>query len=179
MTVKRNTTKSTKVQSTAVVEKSTAVDNDISVDVKNTVLNDSDEIEIVSLIPNVSYEDNRTGDFYIWDEVGHIEYMTFETIKNLWRNHRGYFKNLCLRPLDDRVVDKLGLKSTYDKYEFIMDEKNYTINNVSKICDTYNSMPNDLKYSLCTKIKNLVATEKIIDNRVIKQLKDILDIVLE
>ena len=34
-------------------------------------LGDYDEIEIVSLIPNVSYKDSKTGDFYSWDEIGH------------------------------------------------------------------------------------------------------------
>ena len=41
-------------------------------------LEDSDEIEVVSLIPNVSYKDSKTFDMYKWDEIGHVEYMTVE-----------------------------------------------------------------------------------------------------
>ena len=77
--------------------------------VKVEPLNDSDEIEVVSLIPNVSYKDSKTLDIYKWEEIGHVEYMTFETLKNMWRNNKGYFKNMWLKPNDDRVVNKFGL----------------------------------------------------------------------
>ena len=36
-------------------------------------LNDYDEIDVVALIPNISYKDSKTGDFYDWYEVGHVE----------------------------------------------------------------------------------------------------------
>lgn len=175
MAVKKNTTKSTVV--TTAVETSTAVSNNL-VD-ENTILNDSDEIEVMSLVPNVSYKDSRTGDFYQWDETGHIEYMSFEVLKNLWRNHRGYFVNLYLKIDDPRVIKKFGLKSTYDKYDFLMDDSNYSFNTIEKIKDVYSTMPNDLKYSFCNKIKNMIATDKIIDNRVIKKLKEYLGLVID
>ena len=88
-------------------------------------LNDNDEIEVVSLIPNISYKDSRTGDFYEWDEIGHIEYMTFDILKNMWRSHKGYFRNMWLKPNDDRVISKFGLNKTFEKYEFLMDKSNY------------------------------------------------------
>ena len=31
-------------------------------------LNDFDEIEVVSLIPNISYKDSKTGDFYEFNQ---------------------------------------------------------------------------------------------------------------
>ena len=65
---------------------------------------DSDEIEVISLVSNVTYKDSKTLDTYEWREVGHVEYMTFETLKNMWRNNKGYFKNLWLKPNDDRVI---------------------------------------------------------------------------
>lgn len=177
MAVKKstNTTKSTVV--TAAAETSAAVSDDVVVE--NTILRDDDEIAIRSLIPNISYKDSRTGDFYQWDETGHIEYMTFEVLKNLWRNHRGYFTNLYLKVDDSRVIKKFGLKSIYDKYEFLMDDNNYTINMVDKIYEAYCTMPNDLKYSFYNKIKNMIVTDKIIDNRVIKKIKEYLGLVIE
>ena len=77
--------------------------------VKQEPLNNDDEIEVISLIPNVSYKDNKTDDFYTWENAEHIELMTFETIQNMHRNYKSYFKNMWLKPLDDRVVKKLGL----------------------------------------------------------------------
>ena len=59
-------------------------------------LEDSDEIEVISLVSNVSYKDSRTLDTYEWREIGHVEYMDFGTLKNMWRNNKGYFKNLSV-----------------------------------------------------------------------------------
>lgn len=175
MAVKRNTIKSTTV--TAAAETSAAVSDNLVVE--NTILRDDDEIAIRSLVPNVSYKDSRTGDFYQWDKTDHVEYMTFDVLKNLWRNHRGYFTNLYLKVDDTRVIKKFGLKSIYDKYDFLIDDNNYTIGMIDKIYETYCTMPNDLKYSFCNKIKNMITSDKIIDNRVIKKLKESLGLVID
>jgi hypothetical protein len=139
-------------------------------------LNDFDEIEVVSLIPNISYKDSRSGDFYEWDEIGHIEYMTFDTLKNLWRNHKGYFRNMWLKPKDDRVINKFGLTKVFEKYEFLMDKSNYTKKNINTICDTIVNAPNGLKASLYDKVKNLVINGDVTDVSVIRKLETSLNI---
>lgn len=139
-------------------------------------LMDSDEIEVVSLIPNVSYKDSKTLDMYYWDEVGHIEYMNFETLKNMWRNNKGYFKNLWLKPNDDRVVNKFGLTKTFERYEYLMKASNYTKKNIDAICEAISNTPNGLKFSICDKIKNMVIDGEISDISVIKRLGDHLKI---
>ena len=48
--------------------------------IKAEPLEDSDEIEVISLVPNVSYKDSKTLDMYEWQEAGHVEYITFETL---------------------------------------------------------------------------------------------------
>lgn len=135
-------------------------------------LNDADEIEVVSLIPNVSYKDNRSGDFYQWDEVGHTEYMTFETLKNMWRNCKGYFRNMWLKPMDNRVISKFGLTSVFEKYEFLMEAKNYTRANISKICENISATPNGMKQSICKKIKDLIVNGELADVMVIRALEN-------
>lgn len=139
-------------------------------------LADSDEIEVVSLIPNVSYKDSKTLDMYEWDEVGHVEPMTFETLKNMWRNNKGYFKNMWLKPNDDRVINKFGLTKTFEKYEFLMDASNYTRNNINAICDAISKTPNGLKFAICDKVKSLVITGEVTDVSVIKALENRLKI---
>ncbi len=134
-------------------------------------LDDSDEIDIVSLIPNVSYKDSKTGDMYEWEEVDHIEPMTFETLKNMWRNHKGYFRNMWLKPLDERVINKFGLTKTFEKYDFLMDESNYNRSNIQKICSTISDAPNELKYSLVNKIKNMIIVGELSDIAVIRSLE--------
>ena len=139
-------------------------------------LNDFDEIEVVSLIPNISYKDSKTGDFYEWDEIGHIEYMTFDILKNLWRNHKGYFRNMWLKPNDDRVINKFGLTKTFEKYEYLMDGSNYTKKNIKTICDVIAETPNGLKFAICDKVKNLVISGEVTDVSVIKTLENRLKI---
>ena len=145
---------------------------------KKTVkpLNDYDEIEVISLIPNVSYKDSKSGDFYEWDDIDHIEYMTFDTLKNMWRNNKGYFRNMWLKPNDDRVINKFGLTKTFEKYEFLMDKSNYTKNNIDTICKTIVSAPNGLKASIYDKVKNLVINGDITDVFVIRKLENNLKI---
>ena len=165
------------VEETTVATNSVAAEN-VNVEkktVKKTVdvnsLTDSEEIDVISLIPNVSYKDSYTNDLYKWEEVGHIEPMTYETLRNMWRNHKGYFRNLWLKPLDDRVIVKLGLASTYEKYEFLMDESNYTRKNADKLCEAIAATPVGMKYAIINKIKDLVVSGKIVDVVVIRSLE--------
>lgn len=134
-------------------------------------LEKDDEIEVVSLIPNVSYKDSHTGDMYRWEEAGQIEPMPFEVVQRMWQKHKSYFKSMWLKPLDERVIKKFGLTGTYEKYEFLMDESNYTQANINKICDSIASTPSALKLSLCNKVKSLVASGKVADVLVISAME--------
>lgn len=157
------------VEKNMEVEKKATKATRKSVDVSS--LADSEEIEVVSLVPNVSYKDSYTNDFYKWEEVGHVEPMTYETLRNMWRNHKDYFKNLLLKPLDERVIVKFGLASTYEKYEFLMDESNYTRNNVDKLCKAISATPTGMRFAIFNKIKDLVVAGKIMDVMVIRALE--------
>ena len=144
--------------------------------IKVEPLEDSDEIEVVSLVPNVSYKDSKTGDMYEWDKVGHPEDMTFETLKNLWRNNKGYFRNMWLKPNDDRVINKFGLTKTFEKYEYLMDASNYTKKNINAVCEAISGTPNGLKFAICDKVKSLVINGEVTDVSVIKALENRLQI---
>ena len=144
--------------------------------VEQEPLRDEDEIKVVSLIPNVSYKDSKTLDMYEWDEVGHSEDMTFETLKNMWRNNKGYFKNMWLKPCDDRVVNKFGLTKTYENYAFLMDKSNYNRKNIDRVCKTISETPKAMKRAICTKIKDMVVNGDVADASVIKKLEKHLNI---
>lgn len=182
------------VEDSAVVDASSAVENVESVEVKSETkpvvekpvqaasLSKDDEVDVISLIPNVSYKDFHTGDIYNWDEVGQIESLTFETIQRMWQQSKDYFKGMWLKPLDERVIKKFGLKDAYDKYDFLMDEANYTKDNIDEICDCIANTPSTLKFSLCNKVKSLVSSGKVTDIGVIRAMErnlkiDLLDLV--
>ena len=71
-------------------------------------LEDSDEVEVEALLPNVTYLDSEMNDMYRWDNVGDVEIMEFGVIKKMWRNHKSYFNKLWLKPKDERVMEKFG-----------------------------------------------------------------------
>lgn len=133
-------------------------------------LSGSDIIEVVSLIPNVSYLDKPTDEFLKWESVGDTVSMTFDMVQNMWRSHKGYFKNMRLKPLDERVIKKFDLNRIYEKYEFLMDGKNYTKANVDEIMDAISSTPNALRLSLIGKMKTLVASGEVSNATVIKAI---------
>ncbi len=167
-----------KTATKATVENINAVEN-LNEDEKNIAkkaikaepLRDADEIEVESLVANVSYKDSRTGDMYEWDEVGHTEPMTFDVLKNMWRSHKGYFRNMWLKPNDARVINQFGLTKTFEKYEYLMDASNYTKKNIKSICDAICDTPNGLKFAICDKVKSMVVSGEVADVSVIKELE--------
>lgn len=146
-----------------------------SADVEDA-LSDSDVLEVESLIPNVVYEDNRTGNYYEWGEIGHCEDMTFDEIKNMHRKHKAYFTDMWLKPLDERVIKKLGLSRTYDKYDFLVDESNYTNDNIDEVLNGISSAPASLKIAIINRIKDMVADGTVSDIKVVRKLEKRLDI---
>lgn len=188
-TNKQTTTTSATVDETMVAENSqnVVVDNVENEEVvktkKATVkvvepLEDTDEIEVVSLIPNVSYKDSKTLDFYEWKNIGDVEEIPFEVLKNMYRNNRGYFKNLWIKPLDERVIEKFRLRKLYESHEKVINIKNYTMDNIVDICEEIHKLPNSSKLSVLALIRNSVDEGKIQDIRIIKLLESNLKISL-
>lgn len=177
----KTTNKSSFVEDRAVEKNSPVIDNmdkDENMKTASVVkpLADTDEIEVVSLIPHVSYQDNRTNDFYEWEQVGHSEFLTYDTLKNMWRNSKAYFKDLWLKPLDDRVINKFGLTKNYEKYEMLMNGENYTRDSINDICQEIINTPVGLKISIFNKIKSMVAEGEITDIAVIKTMERYLNL---
>ena len=135
-------------------------------------LQDDDDIEVQSMIPNVSYFDKKNQDYYEWKQVGDIEIMTFEALKNMWKNSRGYFKKLWLRPLDKRVVAKFnGLSKLYEEFDELMDINSYTRDNVSSIAQRILDMPRGTSNSVITLIIDSVDSGKLNDIKILKELE--------
>lgn len=137
---------------------------------------DSDEIEVVSLIPNVSYEDKQSGDFYEWENEGEVQLLTFGTLKNMWRNYKKYFRNFVLRINDDRVIDRFGLTAYYKQYDFMLDAKNYTSANMDKIVGVFKDSTNDVRFALERQIRGFVTSGKISNTNIIRELQSKLNI---
>ena len=152
-----------------------------NVDVEKIVKNEKpldkdDVIEVVSLIPNISYKDKKYGDIYRWEKAGEIVEMTFDVINYMHQNHKTYFKSMWIKPLDNRVIKKFGLEVTYRDYDFLMDASNYTRKNVNEICDSIRKTPQSLKFAICNKIKSLVSSGDISDIYILREIEKSLNI---
>ena len=143
---------------------------------KVVALDDSEEIEVISLIPHVSYLDKRTGDMYEWEKSGHSEFMTVGTLKDMWRNNKGYFRNLWLKPLDERIINKFGLTKFYNEYEFLMDESSYTKENITNLLAAVDKIKMGTRFAIVDKVKQLISDGIITDITVIKALSNKLDV---
>lgn len=143
---------------------------------KENPLNKDDIIEVISLIPNISYKDKKYGDIYRWENAGDIVEMTFDVISYMHQNHKTYFKSMWIKPLDNRVIKKFGLEPTYRDYDFLMDASNYTRGNVKNICDSIRKTPQSLKFAICNKIKSLVSSGEISDIHILREIEKSLNI---
>ena len=134
-------------------------------------LGNDEEIEVVALIPNVSYRDFATSDYYEWKNAGDVEYMTVEALARMRRNYKSYFDNMCLKPMDERVIKKFGLGRLYSKFDEFMDASNYTRDNITNLLDGFSSMRNSMKNSIVTKIKDMAASGEISDVTVLRTIE--------
>ena len=140
-------------------------------------LDEKEEIEVVALIPNVSYYDKATGDRYEWENAGDVEYMTVEAIQRMRRNSRGYFEDMCVKPNDERVIKKFGMERYYEQHDYLMDASNYTKDNITNVLDKFSSLrSNSLKSSIVNKIKDMIANGELSDAVVIRAIEKRLDI---
>lgn len=140
-------------------------------------LKDTDEIEVVSLIPHVGYRDFATSDYYEWENVGDVEYMTFDALTRMRRNFRSYFDDMCLKPNDARVIKKFGLERFYKQYDAFMDASSYTRESVSDTLDKIHDIrSNSMKSSIVNKIKDMVSSGEISDVNVIRTIEKRFDL---
>ena len=140
-------------------------------------LDDKEEIEVIALIPNVSYYDKATGDRYEWENAGDVEYMTVEAIQRMRRNSRGYFEDMCVKPNDERVIKKFGMERYYEQHDYLMDASNYTKDNITNVLDKFSSLKsNSLKSSIVNKIKDMISNGELSDAVVIRAIEKRLDI---
>lgn len=142
-------------------------------EIKEEPLLDTDEVEVMAIVPNVTYFDKLTSDTYEWQNSGDIEVMTMEVLTRMRRNHRGYFDNMVLKPLDKRAIKKLGLERTYDKYDFFMDDSNYADDKIEELMDEMVKLrTNDMKIAVINKVKDMVSNGKITNIRVLRNIEN-------
>ena len=160
----------------AFIEEEDEINEDVN-EINEEPLKDTDEIEVVSLIPHVGYRDFATSDYYEWENVGDVEYMTFDALARMRRNFRSYFDDMCLKPNDARVIKKFGLERFYKQYDAFMNASSYTRENISDTLDKIHGIrSNSMKSSIVNKIKAMVSSGEISDVNVIRTIEKRFDL---
>ena len=139
-------------------------------------LNDSDEVEVVACVPNLSFKDFKTGDVYEWRNVDDVEYMSVESLKNMYRNNRDYFRNLYLKINNEWLIKKFNLTKIYDEYEYLTEMNNYTQKNIKVICKKVSDSSTGIRHTIINRVKTWVANGDINDIKVIRDIERSLNI---
>lgn len=140
---------------------------------KKIEIDDDEEIEVESLVANVSYYDEKSGDRFNWGEVGDVQLVPFETLKNMNRHFKGYFHNLYIKPKDERVISYFKLNRVYARYESILDIKNFTGKAIDDTCEAIKKLPESLKFTTFARIQNWVSDGSISDIKVVRRLEQV------
>lgn len=87
---------------------------------------------VIGGIGVVQFIDTKTGDEYLWSEVGCTEIVTVDVLKRMMGKSNMFLKAPWLKIIDnDEVVEVLGLKSLYETLELVED-----IDEVLKMSDS-------------------------------------------
>lgn len=135
-------------------------------------LTDDTEIDVVAIVSGVSYYDRINDERYEWDNVGDIEVMTYKAIKVMWRHYKSYFKELKLKPNDERVIKTLGLTNTYKSYDNLLKVNNYTKDNINSVIEEIKGVPNGTKSSIYQKIRLWVNQGELTNVYVIRAIEN-------
>lgn len=132
----------------------------------------TDDIEVISLIGRVGYQDSYTGNIYTWEEAGDVNMLSFREVENMWNKHKNYFRSLILKPLDERVVKQYKLEDTYKKYDILLDSENFNKDNVDTIIKTLNSERNNgvLRTMFLNRLKSSLAKGEVNDHQFISSM---------
>jgi hypothetical protein len=136
-------------------------------------LTDDTDIEVVSLVKNVSYFDEKTGDRYVWEEIGDVNYIPFGVLKNMYRHFKGYFLGYYIRPNDERVIKQFKLERTYKKYDDVLNKDNFVGKKIDALCEVIKNLPDALKFTTFARIQTWVSDGEITDITVVRTLEKV------
>lgn len=199
-TTKRTTTKRTTkkasaakaVDATPVVEATVAEEPAVEVqavekpvvETKKLVPTDVDTSQMIEVMNGFSgkliYVSSRTGEQYVWDEIGDVQEMELRELRNVRNSAKAFFENNWFMFSDEYawVIDYLGLSQFYknsvplDKFDEIFDKP---AKEVKKILE---NLPEGQKQSVSYRARQKIAGNEIDSRSVIAALEEGLGVTL-
>ena len=120
----------------------------------------------------VIYKDKKTGDEFVWREVGDTEYVSGDIMKRMSPN---FLKTPWLKIIDnDDAIDVFNLRALYDDIELIENVDKIIDMNDSKIYEIINRLSNEYKQVLATNIMGKISSGELSNINVIRKFERLL-----
>lgn len=120
----------------------------------------------------VIYKDKKTGDEFVWREVGDTDYVSGDIMK---RMPDKFLKTPWLKIMDnDDAIDIFNLRVLYDDIELIENVDKIIDMDDSKIYEIINRLSNEYKQVLSTNIMGKVSSGELSNINVIRKFERLL-----
>ena len=120
----------------------------------------------------VIYKDKKTGDEFVWREIGDTEYVTGDIMKRMGDK---FLKTPWLKIMDNNdAIDIFNLRSLYDDIELIENVDKIIDMDDSKIYEIINRLTNEYKQVLATNIMGKISSEELSNINVIRKFERLL-----
>jgi hypothetical protein len=140
----------------------------------------SDEVVVVkSAVDNVTFISPKTKIEYNWLTKGDVEPLPVSEILAMESASKRFLHTPWLVVEDERVIDALGLKRTYDLIKKVEDVDELITLNKDDICKIFNELPNQYKNNFRNEIFKKVKTRELNNLSTIDDLSEILHIDLK
>lgn len=130
---------------------------------------------VVGGVGSVCFIDAKTGDEYLWSEVGDTEIVTVDVLKRMNGKSPMFLKTPWLRIIDnDNAVEALGLKSLYETLELIEDIDAVLNMSDSEINRLVNKLSQSYKETMAINIQTKINLGELTNVLTIRKLERIL-----
>ena len=127
---------------------------------------------VVSGMGVVMYKDKKTGDEFVWREVGDTEYVSGDIMKRMGDK---FLKTPWLKIIDnDDAIDVFNLRALYDDIELIENVDKIIDMDDSKIYTIINRLSSEYKQVLATNIMGKISSEELSNINVIRKFERLL-----
>lgn len=130
---------------------------------------------VIGGIGSVHFVDTKTGDEYVWAEIGDTEIVTVDVLKRMVGKNSMYLKTPWLKIIDsDDAIEALGLKSLYRELELTDDIDSLLKMSEGEINSLVNKLSQDYKETMSINIQSKILSGELTNVYTIRKLERLL-----
>lgn len=130
---------------------------------------------VIGGMGSVHFVDTKTGDEYVWAEIGDTEIVTVDVLKRMAGKNSMYLKTPWLKIIDsDDAIEALGLKSLYRELELTDDIDSLLKMSEGEINSLVNKLSQDYKETMSINIQSKILSGELTNVYTIRKLERLL-----